>query len=617
MEFFISMGSREEILKGILKDIMEWNNIGEQKWAIETLPAFLPNYFHNIANCVCDLEEEEFIDPVKQMELEQWLLAMSAEEMNNYAVHDFSSHPVLLMNNLYERYTGERIDQFLANDQMAIEICKEIIWSKCNERRKMDFRIYGKDYKLPASGKEIRAYPSYGSLTEIQDIRIITKVNRVLERKKDNSVDIAVFGDLKTEQNFFKDYFAGKNISTFRFQYQQEDMFSSAEKSMDVNLKDLQHIKWLLEEFDLILFLDESYFYKKYRSHKSFEEETYAQYLKILDQRLCAENIENIPRINFYHAFYETARKLLAGKEKNMSPQYEFDETLIRAFEKTVSMIKEDVADVYFYIHNERMADKYIEYFNVCKEENYDGKNLNVYKVSGKKKKEEEKQTLSLYNDRKIILVDSWKLIKSISNNYYSKYWNDYKIRELMDTVILFRIAEREAGLDKQFKIQYTIKGNNQDLITKIEKYMQSISFIISQKDEIGCIKQYLVNMLSNAFLSRANSVECALMAYWVAHKKEIGFEYITIENWGGIEDDTMELPYRDRKQLYTIIEKLNLLMIRDMEQLELILFMEFKNSYAKGMEDESFKQCIRKIHSVCEQLGETDSRLYLCTGIN
>lgn len=585
----------------------------EGKRVKEILPALLYAYFYEMVNYVLDLEEDNF-SPMKAMELEQWLLAVSADGMKDFENLDYSLHPVRLMNEWYLELTGEKSRKEYADDELAVAICEDVVKSKYLERKKMEFCVFGKDYKLTEDDR-FMPYLSYGSLAQIQDIRIITKIKNILKEK--NMAKVAIFGTLKKEKNYFKEFFRDKNTEIENFIFLQEDLFRSPDSEYVVNLKNPLDIMYLVKNYNLILFLDESYFYKPFQSHKSFIEENYARYIKILFQRINVEKLDDISKINIYYTLYETTKKFLACKNKPMSPQYEFDAELIKQFEALVNSYPADVADIYFYIHNDRIEDTEIEIMNVCKEENYDGKNLNVYKISGRKSQVVLPVVSSKMNTARMISVDLWKLIKSVSNRYYTEKWSKYSIDELMTTQVIFRIGKKEKDDKELFVIEYTIgESEKEELRNATKRFMQSFCNIIAGEGEIGCIKRYLVNMLSNAFLSRAISVECALMAYWTAHKEKLVFNYVSKEHWGGIEDLSDDMPYRERKQLYTIIEKLNRLMVRDMDQLQLILFMEFKNSYAKDMENEKFRQYIKEIHEVCERLGEKESRLYVCTNI-
>lgn len=599
-----------------LRQLCEKVNNGYKKLANKMLPALLSVFFNEVYEYVEKLAQDNFSDPLKETELEKWLIVMEPEKLLNRDCSSYSMHPVALMNRWYKDIALEKNKEKCMGNHVAKNIGDAIILSKVQNRSKMNFRIYEKDYKVSIDEKKVKPYEEYGSITKIQDIRIITKVENLLRGKRTNAVKIAVFGELEPVGSHFNEYFKGKSIQIERFLYLDEDIFCGESSQKTINLKDSEHLHFILTQYDLILFLDESYFYRKGQSHKSFWEENYVRYMRILHQKVEEGDTDEIQKINLYYTIYETARKILACREFNMSPQYEFDERLIKRVESISSNCAEDVGDVYFYINGERLADKNIELLNVCKEENYDGINLTVYKVHGNADIKENENIFHKTENIKTITVDLWKLIKSISNLYYVEHWGQYAIRELMTINIVFKIR----ALDKNdLTIQYTIESNgNVDLLQKTEEFMKSFLGLISAKNGIVCIKHYLINLLSDALLSRANSVECTLMAYWIPQKENLHFEYVIRDNWELSEEDSgTTISYRERKQVYTIINRLNRLLIRDMEQLERILLMDFKVSYANDMSDWQFIECIKEIHSVCERLGETDSRLYIYTNIS
>lgn len=579
---------------------------------------FLNAYIHEIIMYVTDLSQEGVSDVIKEMELAQWLLALTSEDMVNFEAVDYSYHPVSLMNEWYRTLAHKRTRNIYSNDACVTEICDNVIESKYLERKKLDLCIYGKDYKLTVQGK-MEPYSSYGSLTEVQDIRIITKVKNMLEKR--GAVKVAVFGTLKREEDYFQSYFQNENIVIAEYIFRQEDLFERSNPTHTVNLKNTFDIMELVITYDLILFLDESYFYKPFQSHKSFIEKNYAKYIDVLSQRIASEEMDHLSRINLYYAVYETARKFLACMNTPMSPKYEFDVDLINRFESVIRASDKTVSDVYFYIHNDRIADMRIDTKVVCKEENYDGKNLNVYKINGEKLFQETKTSVSKElkrrNSVKTISVDLWKFIKSVSNQYYTESWKQYPISDLMAIQVLFRIGEKEIACRDDFVVEYTVlDSGSADLLCKAKQFMEGVCRIISGGEEIGCVKRYLINLLSSALLSRADSVECALMSYWIADKEKVVLRYVESGQWGALETANDIMAFAERKQLYTIIDKLNHLMIRDMDQLEMILYIDFKNLYAKDVPDELFKQYIKEIHEVCERLEERGSRLYLCTNV-
>ena len=561
----------------------------------------LDKYFEITKNLVGEIQNSERDNFALESELEEWLFFPAHHVVPSCEDSEVVKyHPLILMNDIYQEEAEKKLTRLKENSCLEYNIAKEILESKVANRAKLVLRHGEKDYKLKKDGS-LKLFETYGSLTDIQEIRIIEKIESIQKRKNKRNVYVAYFGTLE-EKLKVKCYFKDDDIILDDFKYYEGHFFNN--KFGNIELNDINTLQILLERYDLVLFLDESYFYKKYQSHKTAREDNRALYVDWYWSNAKRYQQDILAKMNMYFALYEEARKFLDDKVNVLSSNYEFDDRLFKRLEGLSSKIGEKCADIYLYINYGKIADRSIENENVCKDEMYDGKSINVYKIGGES---------ASYNKtvQNALTIDYWKMIKSISNYYYIDYWKDYDIRTLKNNYLEIVDGKMKKGNDKTelcIYYYYKFEDNNKDNNALID-FTNALFSIVKGSAGMDCVKSYVKNMLAESILSRADKVADILLAYLIPRKMNIIFEEKEAKNQ---RQGSQELSYRKRKMIYNIIEKLDNLLLRDVDQLESTIFYDIKPSFAAEISDNDFYEYLEQINNACKEIGDNDSRLSL-----
>lgn len=559
-----------------------------------------------------------------ESELEEWLFGLNADEVLNDSRQEIETHPMILLNDWYNRRL-QTDSKTVSGNTVKRALRSEIIRLKSDKRRRLRLRYWDTDYKIKETGTKLRLVPlhDYGSFTPIQDIRLIEKIESVYKKKGNNckKIKIAYFGDLVRTGDFFSQYFNKYEVILNAFRPIGELVFSDENKNV-INLNNVHSQTELLLQYDLVLFLDESWFYKKHQSRKTDRENTHAQYVEWYWREI--ERLEDdLPaQISCYFNLFDEAREYLENRYSNNSATYELNQRLLERIKSTANSV-DGCADVYFYVGNNRVADHYIDALNMCKEEYYNGESLFVYKVVSAEATMQRNQEVYSEGKASQVSVDLWKLVKSISNEYYLKYWStNFSINELKKIKIIFEgnQADSSAGRSTESASIYSLKIRYKIIYgvpmecpkyKQVDEAVKSFMEILSSRDEFPCIRAYLRKLLAQAFLSKAIGIEGLLLAYRVQLARSLEF----VEVQDGMDVLPVQrgenITFKDRKTVYNIIEKMNRLVVRDMEKLPQIMRFEVKTVCAPEMPDSVFENCLAKINSACVKLGDTESRIY------
>lgn len=561
----------------------------------------LDKYFEITKNLVGEIQNSERDNFALESELEEWLFFPAHHVVPSCEDSKVGKyHPLMLMNDIYQEEAERRLTRLKENSYLEYNIAKEILKSKVANRSKLVLRHGERDYKLKKDGS-IKLFETYGSLTDIQEIRIIEKIESIQKRKNKKDVNVAYFGTLQKEELEVKYYFKNDGIILDDFKYNEDHFFNH--KFGNIELNDINTLQILLEKYDLVLFLDESYFYKKYQSHKTAREDNRALYVDWYWSNAKRYQQDILAKMNMYFALYEEARRFLDDKVNVLSSNYEFDDRLFKRLEALSTKIGKNCADIYLYINYGKIADRSIENENVCKDEMYDGKSINVYKIGGGSASYSKTVQNSLS-------IDYWKMIKSISNHYYISYWKDYDIRTLKNNYLEIVGGKIKDNDKTELYVYYCYRFDddnkkNNELIN----FTNAIFSIVKGSVGMDCVKNYVKNMLAESILSRADKVADILLAYWIPRKMNIIFEEKKSNNQ---RQGSQGLSYRKRKMIYNIIEKLDNLLLRDVDQLESTIYYDIKPSFAAEISDNDFYEYLKQINSACTEIGDNDSRLSL-----
>lgn len=193
-------------------------------------------------------------------------------------------------------------------------------------------------------------FEEYGSLTEIQDIRLIEKIESLANGKRNMKPRIAVLGHLKKTDEF-EPYLHSKEIfpKIDEFLYQSKDVFYCAAEDRLVELKNIISLKGFLQEYDMIFFLDESYFYKRNQSSKSRDEKQAALYVDIYWKWFQGQQGElNLETVSYLFNMYDEALRFLKSADSSISAEREWDSQLLNYLE-ALEQKYDDCAEVYIY----------------------------------------------------------------------------------------------------------------------------------------------------------------------------------------------------------------------------------------------------------------------------
>lgn len=561
----------------------------------------LDKYFEITKKLVDKIQNSERDNFALEFELEEWLFFPAHHVVPSCEDSKVGKyHPLMLMNDIYQEEAEIRLTRLKENSYLEYNIAKEILKSKVANRAKLVLRHGERDYKLKKDSS-LKLFETYGSLTNIQGIRIIEKIESIQKRKNKRNVNVAYFGTLE-ETLKIKYYFKNDDITLDEFSYKDKSFFNH--KFGCIELNDINTLKILLEKYDLVLFLDESYFYKKYQSHKTTRESNRTLYVDWYWNKAKQCNQDILAKIDMYFSLYEEARKFLDDKVNALSSNYEFDDRLFKRLEALSTKIGENCADIYLYINYGKIADYDIENDNMCKNEIYDGKFINIYRIGN----EHIFHNKTVQN---ILTIDYWKIIKQISNNYYINHWENYDIKTLKRNyleIVDFKIKDNDKTV---LYIYYRYKFNNEDNQNELIDFTNALFSIVKGSTKINYIKNYVKSMFAESILTCSNNVVDILLAYLIPRKTTIIFKERKSDNH---KQNIQALSYQKRKTLYNTIDKLDNLLLRDINQLKSTIFYDIKPYFATGISDNDFYDYIKQINNACMEIGYNDSRLSLYT---
>lgn len=580
-------------------------------------------FFETIYDLILEIndQKDELKRIIKLMQLEDHMNHDVSNATGERLIH---SHPYTCLCDFYkeeaEREREARKGDVKSKGVYRDIVCQEIIDTLYNNRLKVNMYKAGEDYIAKFDEKKEtfhwERYEDYGSLTEIQDIRLIEKIDSLSIKRGKTGPRIACLGTLKRTDEFAA-YFINRGVcpQIDEFLFQSRDVFWCAERNRIVELKNIMSLKSFLQDYDIIFFLDESYFYKRNQSSKSRDEKQAAAFVDFYWQLFQEQKGKlSLETVSFLFNMYDEALRFLKSEASAISAEREWDSQLLNLLEALVQN-NQDCAEVYIYIYNSKIGESSIEHRAVCKEEYYDGKCLYVYKIADSKLEEEDGED---YNSPKRVgeclngsSVDIWKFVKSISNSFYKKAFGQTEIEKWKNSRIEFTGGEQ--GEDKEdFCVFYSF---DQSVSKDMQTFLYELMQIIGDKQELPCIRNYLKNLFYGAVLSRADGIAGLILAYKIRYCKNISFKRenrINDQRKMGVRLNT----YKKRKAYYSIIERLSYARLHDFDQVERILKFDFKTRFADFLTDEQFVDCMIQINEACKNYGDMVSRLYLYSSV-
>lgn len=653
---------KKELIKNDPDDLQLWERLAEYRKAYwesnqgeeDALEEYAQNYFHAIVDLVQIMKDNRDGEQWKrENELEQMLTFVSCRinEENSFLVAP--CHPMVSLLNYANIRLSSRFNEIAGSlSDMDLSIRKSILEEHLKERD--TFFIYGsrqvylcsRDLKKGGSRWAV-PWDEIGCLTKISALRLIEKTTSCVRRLARNfdrnevEVKIAHLGQLEEPESLQK-YFTEnpvivneKSISVqIAFTY-MERMSAKGEyifrrEGEDIkgkriyNLSSPTDMKALFRSFDMVLFLDQSYFYKQGQERKSLAENGIENYV----QWCCSEikrqsNLER--KVSFFKEIFEKSGLWMNSGALDGTGNFEFDKDLFA----TINRCLEPDCDVYLYIsQGKRIAGKNLLSRNICNDERYNGKRLLVYKAAGEQEEnvdESLKFMMKAGEDRFAIYIDLWRLTKSVGDSFrtaFFKMWglgeNEiYKgIWQLKHTYLKLELDEIEPSVLRTC----LLTEESLDGITKSFFLNFTDCFLRNAGEETQFlyVQNYLEDLLVNAASARADSVEGIFLSY-LMRKKSVRIENdILSKGCRLIKREQKKSPYalfRARRAVCSVISGLEKTRIRDMETKDDVLRYEFRPLYCEDVSEDVFFCLLKYLHGCCEELNYKESRVYMLSG--
>lgn len=570
---------------------------------------------------------------------------------NRYLIPE--NHPIMLMHSYVEKLLEGEPDK--QKDDASKDILKAIL--DCKNRHRKQFNIYSYNQVYQVVDGSRWSFEFYDAIpfvendrgTAIQAIRLIGKIEsyRKTHETEDNRLEkltIACFGELQGEEELVAVCAAqgiALSIRTFRHERKGSEPYLFAYEDEMYSLSYQQDLEQLFAAYEIVLFLDLNCFFTQRQEEKSVSEKN--------PQTICEWYIERArecesfkDKAMYYQMIYNYAGMWLNTYESDRSAQYEFDEKLFLSLQT----VKKPKTDVYLYIsHGDKIAGRSLHDYNICNDEFYDGQQIIVYKFASESNEENafkaflnagedaETQEIPVKNNPTGIIfvrVDCWKVIKSISNDYYKDIIrqmdknNSFDLPKMSEMINYFRktscILEcHRLNEQRNMKITYHMhydwgtpkdKHVNQTLEATMEAIMKAVLTYAFGKGSMVCVRRFLKELLARSIVTNAGNMSALLIAHLLSKG-----EYITYNLESGNKDaDTYfaEGSFKVRKTFYTLIEKLADLRLRSIPDREGYYVNSFRREVCPELEEEEFRKALGQIECCCVEFGYGDTRLHM-----
>lgn len=651
---FFEADSREDFCLG---HVIGKEHVKFPTWIESEESENISSYFRDIAQWVERSSKESTSEDSGREQLEQWLSVKSCKinDCNTYIMAP--CHPMV---RLIDQNSQKLCDRF----NLLVEENNEVEW-KIKKAVLQDYLQINENFYVYGTGqvyfsirknecRQAIPWADVGTLTSISSTRLIEKTKSWVIRNCDGEISapevgIAYIGIVNEEQVITEYYRKtpivlqnGKKVhpevrltqlkqvpQREKYIFERQDNIEGSKKIY--NFSSLSDMKELFRNFQIVLFLDESYFYKQRQSAKSLLEKGAADYVM-----WCQKELENEPELKFsdedresrrsyyYEQIYNRAGLWLNGYGKDDTSKLGFDSTLF-------SMITQAInpgCDVYLYIsRGKTIGDIKLPVQSICNDERYDGKRLLVYRATEKGSavgdENVSKSIVKMMEDSTIIAsIDLWKLVKSIGKEFRAELFNDWSgdsiaICEQISLLkkVVLHVAAKESGLVKP-RLQFYLQCEELESERKhlLKSFVESYLKICKEEEEFIYVKNYLYNLLVAAIIARAKSVKGIFYAHLMKKRAFVDLETIVKEEIVLPKQESDISMFRARRTIYSAIQGLDQIIIRDMEKRFSILKYEFRYKYCPDINEDTFLALLDKINEYCRKVGLVDSPLYLLT---
>lgn len=623
--------------------------------------ADIDNYFGDIVQFFNTVKEDNTGDgAIGRDQLERWLTVKSCKinDTNSYLMAP--CHPVVRLIDKDRARLERKYNESIEKD--GSDISKAIKKSVLRDylRRMENFYVYGtgRVYLSKRADGCRRAIPwdDVGTLTSLSSLRLLEKIQSWVRRNfkeesgQDSEVRIAYIGTIDDPEKL-QEYcntipltINEKNVNvkvsltqltrmpqSGKYVFRRSDCVQEGKRIFD--LSSLADMKELFGKFNIVLFMDESYFYKQGQKRKDLSEERIAEYVQWcqkeleweLNTRKLTEDKAESRKSYLYREIYNKAGLWMNGYGGDETARLGFDKDLFGTIEQAAENAD---CDIYLYISlGETVGNVKLANRSVCNDERYAGKKLLVYQMDNQSHGEADVDSLvkTMLQENDILAdIDLWKLVKSIGSefgDYFFMLWGAQQgeicrgIDVLRHSYLLVSVADSsEQKPELQFSL-YLPHGFQQAESEFLSEFVTSYLAMCSgdNDSDISYIKNYLYDLLVNSVRSRANTVEGIFYAYLMERK------CVTIKDKIGVvyekANGNDSIRYQARRAVYSAIRELDQIVIRDMEKRWDTLNYEFRYLYCRDIEEDTFRMLVDKVNRYCKKAGYTDSKLYLLTG--
>lgn len=614
-------------------------------------------YFSDIAAWVEKSSKESTFEESSREQLEQWLTVKSCKINDHNTYIMAPCHPMVSLNDRNGRRLCNRFNVVAVADSIEWKIKKAVLQDYL--RNNENFYVYGTGQVYFSVRKEgcRQAIPwtDVGTLTPISSSRLIEKTKSWVVRNCDGRdempvVSIAYIGTV-TEENVITEYYKQNPLVLHngnkvypqvrltqlkqvprreKYIFERQDNVEGGKKIY--NFASLSDMKELFSNFQIVLFLDESYFYRQRQSVKSLQEKGAARYVVWCQEELEHELKQNLTddekeeeRYYYYSQIYNRTGLWLNGYGREGTSKLGFDCNLFRMIIQAFN----PGCDVYLYIsRGKTIGDIRLPVQSICNDERYDGKQLLVYRVTEKRETtagndDVSRAIVKMLNDSKVIAsVDLWKLVKSIGREFRTELFNDRskncavdceQISLLKRTILHITVQEDS---NSKPKLQFNLQCQEHEAEKKdfLRKFVQDYLKICTEEHEFTYVQNYLYNLLIAAIIARADSAKGIFYAYLMRKRTLVDVDATVYEGITLPKQESDAAMFRAKRTIYSAIQGLERIMVRDMAKRLSILKFEFRHKYCPDVNEETFLLLLDKINEYCIKAGFVESTLYLLT---
>lgn len=634
-------------------------------------------YFKSIVDCIESIKEADELYGLEEILMHR---CGKIDQKDVYLMP--VSHPVIRLINeevreLREKYTELQEEKC----NMKWRIRNTLMSQYLKQREELYVYGTGQVYFISDNNRQLLqdecsvdhkravAWQQVGTLTSIDALRLIQKIKIRFKRggliRGNSEMHIAYIGDMGSakERGRLRQYFRevsqreneGESVpkeifftqlvrlpeyGEYIFEKRDEKPISDGKGKSIYNLSSLADMQELFRNFDMMLFFDESYFYKQRQTPKNLSERELKSHIQWCWKELEREtwlaektekSIRSIERY-YYKEIYNEVGLWMNGYDKDRSSKLGFDRELFHIMQQAVDR----QSDVYIYIsRGKKIGDIDLVKRSVCNDERYDGKRLYVYRLAGSMDgddnsvSEETENLLSVTAPMRqekfpLAQINLWKLAKSIGRNFYEKYFDEgfsYHSMEIWEKTYLDLYVDKKEHRRLFYKLRYTLNMSQKekDLLESFVKSYIDLSKEKKCSKHSPYVRNYLRNLLIGAMVTRSTSAIGIFYAY-LLRKGFVDFEDIDKRaDWiEFVQDENVDVEesskIRGRRIIYSAIEGMEQVMLRDMEKCIDILKYDFRPVYCPEMDVEVFLKLLGAIREYCEFTGYKDSRLYMLT---